>query len=533
MANVISTSHTKSLFPHPWYIANCDIGPLPLSLDEWEIIEISKAIRSKSGWQIKYKDSEITSKWQSELCSQSKRKEINKLFDFVLKELDWYVEMENSIPGYKIECDDKIVTSDNAVPLAIKEDFIREVKSFSSSLKEKDYHPGSNNQVLDLVHPSLYPYQYGKTPTITDNGIELVPYSDEVKNFKFGVSKYLMSDKYQWLPSLLTLKDGNFSFASYINNLHPKYQGLYKSIESIFNLSIPGLNFILSRTISNQVVRIEVPPGEKAYTDEFNQKVKDLWSDDSLSDEVFMQERDRLEESKIYNLKELKFEYVKPEMAQFDLRDFEDLKVIVKLADIELTPENPYYKGGSWHVEGTINEDIVATILYYYDTENIGESRLSFRTTFEDPVYEQNDKFYCNHFYGMENDCIMSRNLGSVECKEDRLLIFPNIFQHHVDPFELVDKSKPGHRKILCMFLVDPYNDLVKTTYQVPPQQPDWQDLVDGEIKEKIRNLGTQWPIPLEEMKTVREDLMEERSIKDLYDDLIPPFNREFSLCEH
>ncbi|EGV62988.1 hypothetical protein CANTEDRAFT_114303 [Yamadazyma tenuis ATCC 10573] len=39
-------------------------------------------------------------------------------------------------------------------------------------------------------------------------------------------------------------------------------------------------------------------------------------------------------------------------------------KVIVKLANIELTPENSTYAGGSWHLEGCINEDIVAIVLY-------------------------------------------------------------------------------------------------------------------------------------------------------------------------
>ena len=28
------------------------------------------------------------------------------------------------------------------------------------------------------------------------------------------------------------------------------------------------------------------------------------------------------------------------------------LQIIVKLANIELTPDNPEYEGGSWHVEG-------------------------------------------------------------------------------------------------------------------------------------------------------------------------------------
>lgn len=81
------------------------------------------------------------------------------------------------------------------------------------------------------------------------------------------------------------------------------------------------------------------------------------------------------------------------------------VKVIVKLANIVLTPENPVYLGGSWHVEGMLvsvlsfilkllwqeaklivnkNERIVATGIYYYDQENITESELRFRNLIDD-----------------------------------------------------------------------------------------------------------------------------------------------------
>ena len=44
-----------------------------------------------------------------------------------------------------------------------------------------------------------------------------------------------------------------------------------------------------------------------------------------------------------------------PEPAKFDLKaryGKRGLQVVVKLANIELTPEKPEYEGGSWHVEG-------------------------------------------------------------------------------------------------------------------------------------------------------------------------------------
>lgn len=71
----------------------------------------------------------------------------------------------------------------------------------------------------------------------------------------------------------------------------------------------------------------------------------------------------------------------------------EGLQVIVKLASIELTPEKPAYAGGSWHVEGLLNEHIAATALHYYDVENVTEARIAFRTetSFDDMSmrYEQ------------------------------------------------------------------------------------------------------------------------------------------------
>ena len=66
------------------------------------------------------------------------------------------------------------------------------------------------------------------------------------------------------------------------------------------------------------------------------------------------------------------------------------------------TPEKPEYKGGSWHVEGMLNERIVASGIYYYDQEcvtiqtswgpalthifrNITSSELAFRIAIQTP----------------------------------------------------------------------------------------------------------------------------------------------------
>jgi hypothetical protein len=60
------------------------------------------------------------------------------------------------------------------------------------------------------------------------------------------------------------------------------------------------------------------------------------------------------------------------------------------------------------------------------------------------------------------------KNLGSVLTQEDRILVFPNIFQHRVEPFELPEPTKPGHRKILSFFIADPTNPGIATDKALP-----------------------------------------------------------------
>jgi hypothetical protein len=123
------------------------------------------------------------------------------------------------------------------------------------------------------------------------------------------------------------------------------------------------------------------------------------------------------------------------------------------------------------------NEHICATALYYYDCSNITESRLAFRQQSRtddahDMSYPQNVNGWLQDVFGCQNDEAAVQEVGSVLCKEGRLLTFPNILQHQVQPFELADKTKKGHRKILALFLVDPGIRVISTA-NVPPQQRD------------------------------------------------------------
>jgi len=53
------------------------------------------------------------------------------------------------------------------------------------------------------------------------------------------------------------------------------------------------------------------------------------------------------------------------------------------------------------------------------------------------------------------------------------ICVIANVYQHKVSSFRLVDPTKPGHRKIVALFLVDP-GFPVPSASTVAPQQREW-----------------------------------------------------------
>ena len=73
-------------------------------------------------------------------------------------------------------------------------------------------------------------------------------------------------------------------------------------------------------------------------------------------------------------------------------------------------------------------------------------------------------------FFSSSSSLLFFLSQGYALAEEGRLLAFPNLYQHRVAPFQLTDPSKPGERKILVYFLVDPEEDPIPSTRLVPPQ---------------------------------------------------------------
>ena len=122
------------------------------------------------------------------------------------------------------------------------------------------------------------------------------------------------------------------------------------------------------------------------------------------------------------------------------------------------------------------------------------------------------------------------QDIGDVVTKTHRCVAFPNLYQHRVQPFRLEDTTKPGHRKVLVFFLVDPTQKVLSAT-DVAPQQREW-------VTEAMRDAGqgsafARLPIELIKMisnendgamsrleaEKYREELMSERVMSMMKND--------------
>ncbi|PVU95534.1 hypothetical protein BB559_002696, partial [Furculomyces boomerangus] len=442
-----------------------------------------------------------------------------KTINYATEEALYYSDIFTGslVPG-AVDC---TYIGDDCIP----EELLDELKENVAELEdvpehEKDWDPGSNNQVLDLLHPSLYPVVFGRTRGITDDVSSTeVPKWDSVigKGETKSVippeedNEYL-SEKYQWLPAQFDVDaNGKVRILSYINNLHPKiHEKMYGTLEKIF---------------------------EKISSDDYyNEEFEDYFN---------RLRKGEAEKNGTEFVRGLNKEDVDKEDLDDYCGTYGDEKLILvckyrKLANIVLTHENPKYKGGVWHVEGMENKEIVTTGMYYYDQENITDSYLAFRQCVCEEEYTSYDFDTLKSVFNLKNQEPLNQRLGEIKTVKNRMISFPNIYQHQVQDFVLQDKTKPGYRKILCFFLINP-NKRIYSTAHIPPQQLSWFEIELMKNKNKLSELPglitdeisktLDWPISLEETKKHREELMEERKfyVEKENEEI---FERPFSLCE-
>ncbi|KAK4443131.1 hypothetical protein QBC34DRAFT_362554 [Podospora aff. communis PSN243] len=554
--------------------------------------------------------------------------------EFVMRELQEkarYFQRTGIVPT--LDADYSIAKSDTLVPqdlnLALRSAFDRLQADQGS---QPDWHPNSDEMVQDLVHPSMYPLVYGRSLFVPDEVVgiddavekwagkgEPIPKPPPSEPHRRGPPHSYWSDTYQWLPANLKFTDeGGVKFTSYINNLHPARREIYTAIEKLVDVALPLWDQCLQRRrgpryryqgpnssigagrLHPRIQCTEVDDGEPGKWDlgtweDFKRQQRGGRSptEEEQWEEEDYEMMDRWKDTR---------KPLQPPLPEFSPINYDPdpseplrthfkstgLQIIVKMASIELHPDNSVeFPPGDWHVEGQMNEHIVATALYYLDSENITESHLDFRTlTTEDQQHwsvGQDSYYWMGSIYGARlgggigSSCVQT--YGRVVTREGRLLAFPNVFQHRVSGFRLVDHTKPGHRRFIALWLVDPLTRIISTA-NVPPQQAEWwaesafgpkgegllgskipaelaqllrernigreqldtafaegkisgQGKLPPEVLEMVRSqMGEALPMSRQEAEKHRLALMKERT--GLQDDALNTWNEEtYNFCEH
>ena len=337
--------------------------------------------------------------------------------------------------------------------------------------KEPDFHPGSNNTVRNIVHPSLYAH----VRTDAENIAEDRPVYD-----RFGRPFEL--SKYQWLPAEVEVDaEGHARFVSPINN----YSQDPKLLEPMLNEALPLLR--------------------EAYEYVLNFRP---WH--AISDE---------REPEVHS----------PRAATLVNRR---LQIITKIVEYDLTDCD---FEGVWHVEGMSHEHIVATavLTLYRGSDVIGGDLQFKRAPTEEEAAQFSSKVNSSNLdaAGFELVHTGAWPLGQVTTELYEWIVFPNSHIHRLSKmttWERYRAEREGQpppqkepatgrkswrryllntkRRVLVFWLVDPEERITST-----------QDISNPQAN-----------MTLEQAKANRLELMAERKLHKEKLNL-----RAVSLCEH
>lgn len=572
----------------------------PWTLVELEYHKLAGAMRDKPGWERKVADAEVAGRWRSEALDQGVSE---AAVDRALAENRWLAAQP---AGPRPAAAVGVFVIDEAlresVHNALLEGFER-LRDVPEQLK--DWHPGSKKQVLNLVHPSLHCYRCGVThvvaevdsrppacastpadpwerfaslgaPKRIDRRVLYVDGSSSYHSFtkNWWGGQYYSGEKpppdaysrsmqgLAWLPAEFVLQeDGSCNVASYINGLHPAlHPQLYGAVGMAFAQLAPLLEAALNNFIDPppRVVKAQEDAGGSWLGYAHHWHFTAMEPDCDANSEAW----EEWDNSKVFVAPSLTPFQEPPQLpspSQLQLRG-RRLQVVVKLSSIELTPERPHYNGGDWHVEGMVDDAIVATAIYYLSNDNVEPAHLRFRERVDAPNYVQNDEDGVRLLYGLEDEKPLVQELGACTTHAQRAIAWTNNMEHRVEPFKLVNPDKPGRRQVLVFFLVDPHLR-IPSSADVPPQQMEWLEMAIANI-EPFKELPTECLqrilryvretddssedssddssddssgchfISLSQARKRRKQLMVERSYfrRKATDEW---FERPFALCEH
>lgn len=423
-------------------------------------------------------------------------------------------------------------------------------------------HPGSKNQMWDWIHPSWHAQ----------------PLHKHKKRSRRRKQTTETNPRWGWVASNWDVKSERL--ISPIQNLYPdENKELYHLIERVIASAIPAWYKCLGR---KQESPFGAPAGAAAgpvtrhgsawfCPDTLYNQLTDFFQGDQKKDAAFLQQHHSLplpklastfpetewceykhhvlvakataeadeasEEISDETLDELGNGFPSDKSSESDQEEPKwtpptQMQLYVKIAHIQLTPENPSYELGNWHVEGIEEEHVAATAIYYFDMANVTESYLEFRAPVTEPPYEQNDRLGTNFLFDTDT---LVQTFGRVATKPHHMVVFPNLLHHRVLPFTLRDKTKPGHRTFLVLWLVDPSCRVVSTGDEGHDLPRVWiqktlLSLLPSSLGGMVSEYASMWDETILQQSV--QELNQDRSHKTMRL-LDMTQSRDFDLCEH
>lgn len=163
---------------------------------------------------------EISNNWKKEFLS-SGLDVSQKMADYCIAELRYKsVKHIKSAQTPIVVMRGDVVKSDTAVSSDLRQALKKAVTAFEDKIPErlKDWHPGSDGLVWDLVHPSLFPLVYGRsrilssglTTTVKDC-VEKSGQGEKIPKIHEKLhSGY--SQRFQWLPCEVDISGSNAKY---------------------------------------------------------------------------------------------------------------------------------------------------------------------------------------------------------------------------------------------------------------------------------------------------------------------------------
>lgn len=423
-------------------------------------------------------------------------------FKYCLHELRDKAKVFKNFPAVSVLDTAGAVIKTDAVPASLAK-ALRDAAALHDEAGE--WRDDDVRSVRNVIDPTLYTFVYGRTPVVDEPlsletclqavGAGTVVPRPEAPQINItgggrcgrrflGLGRRIVrheinwrfSSRYQRLPTDVAVRNGKAHFTSYINNVNPREDKLYAVLEDILTEALPLLSTTYYR--AREWLAGGCPNRSRCELSHWRSYPPCYLRVNAYS---YLGCTDFTPRGPFLNGK---------------------LQVIVSMTSIHLTPENPSHPGGDWHVEGLLSDHIAAVATYYYDEDNITPSTI--------------------HFGSADGTmtilgAVAKTVIGAVATSKGRMLAWPNVFYHRVSPFELKDSTKPGYRKVLAFFLIDPASPVLSTSF-VPPQQARWSD-IKVPLPRELRELVTShldMPYDIAEARRVRTEYLADEEHKRL-----------------